>query len=133
MTFSSGTGILVGVDILACNGWNLNVMNILSSSGIHLPDKEKRFTFALHSHKISTPTGTPVPDKNVTELSSKDSKQKGRSFRNFAASKLSVIRDFELGLFIFPSTYTILQFITEEFLPPETSSEYPKNHLLKRN
>ena len=25
----------------------------------------------MHSHKISTPTGTPVPDEKVKELSSK--------------------------------------------------------------
>ena len=43
---------------------------ILSSFGIHLPDEEKKITFAMHSHKISTPTGTPVPDEKVKELSS---------------------------------------------------------------
>ena len=37
---------------------------------LHVPDKEKKFTFAMHSHKISTPTGTPVPDEKVKELSS---------------------------------------------------------------
>ena len=41
LTFSSGTGVPVGVDILACNGCNLNVKTVLSSYGIHLPDKEK--------------------------------------------------------------------------------------------
>jgi len=70
LTFSLGTGIPVGVNILACNGWNLNVKTVLSSLGIHLPDKEKKFTFAIHSHKISTPTGTPVPDEKGKELSS---------------------------------------------------------------
>ena len=45
---------------------------ILSSFGIHLPDQEKEFTFAKHSHKISTPTGTPIPDEKVKELSSND-------------------------------------------------------------
>ena len=48
----------------------MNVKTILSSFGIHLPDKEKKITFAMHSHKISTPTGTPVPDEKVKELSS---------------------------------------------------------------
>ena len=41
----------------------MNVKTILSSFGIHLPYKENKFTFAMHSHKISTPTGTPVPDE----------------------------------------------------------------------
>ena len=45
---------------------------ILSSFSIHLPDKEKKITFAMHSYKISTPTGTPVPDEKVKELSSID-------------------------------------------------------------
>ena len=72
MTFSSGMGVLVGVDILACNGLNLNVKIILSSLGIHLPDKKKKFTFAMHGQKISTPTGTPIPDEKVKELSSYD-------------------------------------------------------------
>ena len=39
---------------------------------IYLPDKEKKFTFAMHSHKISTPTGTPLPDEKVKELSSNE-------------------------------------------------------------
>ena len=34
--------------------------------------KKKKFTFAMHSHKVSTPTGTPVPDEKVKELSSID-------------------------------------------------------------
>ena len=42
----------------------------LSTFCIHLPDKENKLTFAMHSHKISTPTGTPVPDVKVKELSS---------------------------------------------------------------
>ena len=37
---------------------------------MHLPDKAKKFTLAMHSHKIATPTGTPVPDEKVKELSS---------------------------------------------------------------
>ena len=70
MTLSSGTGIPVGVDILICNGLNLNVKTILSSFCIHLPDYGKKNTFPMRSHKISTPTGTPVPDEKVKELSS---------------------------------------------------------------
>ena len=49
----------------------MNAKTILSSFGI-LPDEEKKFTFAMHSHKILTPTGTPVPDEKVKELSSND-------------------------------------------------------------
>ena len=45
LTFSSGTGVPVGVDILACNGLNLNVKTILSSFGIHLPDKDEKNHF----------------------------------------------------------------------------------------
>ena len=60
MTFLSGTGVPVGVDVLTCN-----VNTILCSFGVHIPDKEKKITFAMHSHKISTPTGTPVPDEKV--------------------------------------------------------------------
>jgi len=54
--FLSGRGVPVSLDILASNGWNLNMKTILRSFGIHLPDKEKKFTFAMPSHKISTPT-----------------------------------------------------------------------------
>ena len=71
--FSTGTVVPVGADILAYYGWNLNVKTILSSFGIHLPDKEKKLTFAMHSHKISTPTETPVPYEKVKELSSSGS------------------------------------------------------------
>ena len=70
LTFSSGMGIPVGVDILACDGWNLIVKTNLSSFGIHLPDKGKKLTFAMHIHKISTPIATPVPDEKVKEISS---------------------------------------------------------------
>ena len=46
-------------------------VSILSSFGIYLPDKGGgKITFAMHSHKISAPTGTPVPDEEVKELSS---------------------------------------------------------------
>ena len=62
LTFSSGTGVPVGVDILACNGWNLNVKTILSSFGIHLPDKEKNSLLpcivARYQHQSERPSLT---------------------------------------------------------------------------
>ena len=87
LNFLSGTGVPAGVDILACNGKHLNVKTILSRFGIHLPDKEKKITFVMHSHKISTPTGTPVPVEKVKEISSTDSnkgfqKNKRREYTN---------------------------------------------------
>ena len=38
LTFWTGTAVPVGVDILACDGRNVNVMTVLSSFGILLPD-----------------------------------------------------------------------------------------------
>ena len=38
LTFLTGTAIPAGVDILAFDGWNLNVKTILNSFSIHLPD-----------------------------------------------------------------------------------------------
>ena len=39
LTFSTGAAVPVGVDILVCNGRNMNVMTILGSFGAYLLDK----------------------------------------------------------------------------------------------
>jgi len=67
--FLSGRGVPVGVDILASNGWNLNMKTILRSFGIHLPDKEKKSLLpCLVTRYQHQPT--PVPDEKVKELGS---------------------------------------------------------------
>ena len=72
LTFSSGTGVPVGVDIL----WLCMAKVIFFSlSGRYMPKLLKIVsTFKFHPlrAKIITPTGTPVPDEKVKELSSID-------------------------------------------------------------
>ena len=70
LTFLTGTAIPVGIDILVCNGWNLNAVTILGSFGINLPNLETVFVIIMLSHKLSTPTETTMPVEKVKEIAS---------------------------------------------------------------